>query len=379
MDNEPSSRVRAREGDTGQNERSEIASVFGSTKGLGISALAEKALKDPNPITRRLAFGQLLEAMTAENAQEVREQLVAMGAGGSEWRDFNYAWGAIAGQEAFDFASQSGERDLAATMSGWAAANPNEAIAMLENLPEEMAAQKGELAESMIAGLADYDLTLATSMAMQLAADGTGNPDRLIRAVASEALRTGTPSDAAAWASTLTDGPMKGAAMNQVAGAYVRTDPEEAANWVSQYAEEEYAQRAVAEVGEEWGERDPVNALGWLETLPETNGQSNGFRSVLGDWEDSDPVAATEYLAQMTPSPQRDAAVSGFVNGYARQDPDAAIAWAQDISDPTLRQRALTQAGQALYRSDPDAAREWLATSGLPAEAQQEVLTRRRR
>ena len=341
--------------------------------------LAEKALKDPNPITRRLAFGHLLESMTAENALEIREQLVAMGADGSEWRDFNYSWGAIAGQEAFDHAAASEEQDLAATMSGWAAANPNEAIAMLRNLPEAMAGQKAELAESVISGLADHDLALATDMAMQLVAEGTGQPDRLIRAVANEALRTGSPADAAAWATTLADGPMKGAAMNRVAGAYVRTNPEEAANWVSQFANEEYAQRAVAEVGEEWGERDPVNALGWLETLPATNGQSDGFRSVFGDWEDSNPVAASEYLAQMPASPQRDAAVSGFVRGYAREDPTAAIAWAEDISDPAMRQESLTQAGQAYYRRDPEAARAWLETSGLPTEAQQAVMNRGRR
>lgn len=374
----PPSRLRPNQREA-NTAGSELSSIFGSTQGLRADALIEKAFRDPNPITRRLAYAQLLESMTAENALELREQLVGMQVGGSEWRDFNYAWGALAGREALDFAAASEEEDLSAVMSGWASANPTEAIAMLDNLPENMADNKAQIVESVIAGLADHDLTIATDFAVQLAAEGLGDPDRMIRTLAVEALRTGSPAEAAAWATNFSDGALKGAAMNRVAGVYARQNPEEAATWVGQFADQDFAQRAVAEVGEQWGERDPVNALGWLETLPATSGQSDGFRSVFGDWEDTNPVAASEYLAQMPPSPQRDAAVSGFARGYAWQDPQAAIAWAQDISDPALRQQSLTQAGQAYYRRDPEAARAWLETSGLPPEAQQEVLTRRRR
>lgn len=369
-----------RAGQRGQaDDRSELSKLFGNINGADFDALAVQAFKDPNPITRRLAFSKLLESMTAENALELRDKLVDMKVGGSEWRDFHYSWGAIAGQEAFDHAANSEEQDLAATMSGWAAANPTEAVAMLDNLPESMAGQRMELAESVVAGLADHDLSMATALAVRLAAEGKGNGDRMIRAVADEALRSGSPAEAASWAEALGNGPVKAAAMDRVAGAYVRSNPEEAASWIGQYAGEEFAGRAVAEVGEEWGERAPEKALGWLESLPDSRGQADGFSSVLGDWEDTNPVAASEYLARMAPSPQRDAAVAGFARGYAWQDPQAAIAWAQDISDPALRQQSLTQAGQAYYRRDPESARTWLQSSGLPAEAQQQVLNPRRR
>jgi hypothetical protein len=42
-------------------------------------ALAEEAARDPNPITRRLAFTRLLESLTPENALAVRNQLAALG------------------------------------------------------------------------------------------------------------------------------------------------------------------------------------------------------------------------------------------------------------------------------------------------------------
>jgi len=360
-------------------DRSELSKLFGIINIGDHDTLAEQAFKHPNPITRRLAFSKLLESMTAENALELRDKLVGMKVGGSEWRDFHYSWGAIAGQAAFDHAANSEEQDLAATMSGWAAANPSEAVAMLDNLPESMAGQRMELAESVVAGLADHDLSMATDLAVRLAAEGKGNGDRMIRAVADEALRSGSPAEAASWAEALGNGPLKAAAMDRVAGAYVRNNPEKAASWIGRYAGEEFAGRAVARVGEEWGEREPEKALGWLESLPDGRGQADGFSSVLGDWEDTNPVAASEYLARMAPSAQRDAAVAGFARGYAWQDPQAAVAWAQDISDPALRQQSLTQAGQAYYRRDPESARAWLQSSGLPAEARQQVLNPQRR
>ena len=369
-----------REGDDAAG-RGLINDLFGSyTAGaVGLDTLAEQAFRDPNPITRRLAFGQLLASMTPENAGQLREMLLTHGAEGAEWRDFNYSWGAIAGQEAFEFAAASKENDMAATMSGWAAANPTEAMAMLENLPENMAGSRTEIAEGLVSGLAARDLASATDLALRLGEDGTGQADRLIRAVAIEALRGGGPSEAALWAEGLPDGAAKGSAMNRIAGSFVREDPVAAAGWVERFAGEEYAARAVAEVGEEWGERDPTSAVGWLETLPSGKGQSDGFSSVLGDWEDRDPVAASEYLAQMPPSPQRDAAVSGFAQGYAWQDPQAAIAWAEDISDPSLREQSLTQAGQAYYRRDPENAKVWLESSGLSDESRNQVLNPQRR
>jgi hypothetical protein len=75
----------------------------------------------------------------------------------------------------------------------------------------------------------------------------------------------------------------------------------------------------------------------------------------------------------MPQSPKRDSAISGFAMGYAWQNPELAIAWAQDIQDPSLRQTSLTRAGQAFFRRDPENARAWLETSGLPADAQQQI------
>lgn len=357
-----------------------IAALFGSVTaaGAGVQALAEQALRDPNPITRRLAFSRLLEALTPENAGEIREQLVALGANGAEWNDFHYSWGALAGIEAFDHAAASDEEDLAATLTGWAAARPAEALALLDNLPEHLQGQRDKLAESIVAGLADTDRSMATELVLRLAAEGNGRAANLIEIVAGETLRAEGPEAAARWSSALPDGPLKASAMNRVADQYARKNPQEAALWVQTFAAQDYAAGAVARVSGQWVARDPEAAVGWLETLPGGNGQNAGFSTAFGDWEDRDPVAAGQYLMAMQRSPQRDAAISGFSSGYAWQNPQVAIEWANDISDPALRQQTLTRAGQAYFRRDPESARAWLESSNLPPEAQQQVLNPRR-
>lgn len=376
-----SSPTDARDSERG-NKKSAIREMFAlqSASSADLKALARQASRDPNPIARRLAFSQLLEAMTPENAVEIRKNLLASGADGDEWRDFNFSWGALAGREAFDFAAESEERDLDAVMSGWASASPAEAITLLENLPESMKGNRDSFAESIVSGIAGTERDLATDLVFRLAGDKGGEQSqKLISIVAREALRGGDVQGAASWSDSLPNGDLKGAAMRQIADEFVKADPQSAAAWAERYADQDFAARAIEEVGEEWAEREPVAAVTWLQELPEGKGQAAGLSSAFGDWEDRDPSAAAEHLYSMPESPQRDAAISGFARGYAWQDPLTAIAWALDIGDPNLRNESITRAGQAFYRRDPEGAREWLESSALQPEIKEAVLNSRRR
>lgn len=389
------SRLSSRAGDTGADrlssrrekrsgdkaESSALGRLFGNLASAdgNFDALFAQALRDPNPITRRLAFSKLLEAMTPENAASMRQQLVALGAEPDQWRDFHYAWGALDGKAAFESAANSQEQDLGITMSGWAAANPADALAMLDNLPEALQGQRDQLTASVVAGLADNNRAMATDLVLKLGQEGNERAGNLMEIVASETLRAEGPEAASRWSESLPDGPLKATAMGRVADAYARKDPEAAARWAQNLAGESYAARAIEQIGGRWAQSNPVAAVGWLESLPAGNGQTAGLRNAFSDWEDRDPVAAVEYLGSMPQSPQRDSSISGFATGYAWQNPQVAIAWAQEIRDPALRESSLTRAGQAFYQRDPNGAVAWLESSGLSAEARQQVMQPRRR
>lgn len=349
---------------------------------VGLKALTEQAITDPSPITRHLAFARLLENMTAGNALEIREQMVALDPDDETWTRFNYAFGALSGGEAFEFARTSDEPDLNSVLMGWAAADPQGALAALDSLPPELAGQRAALERNLVAGIADKDLGLATRTALRFSsAEGAEGrqTNRLMRTVANEALRTGGVETASQWASALPDGAAKGAAMRRVSEDYVREDPAAAAAWAESHADQEYAASAIGEIGDEWAEADPDAAVAWLETLPAGSAQNRGFSEAFGEWEDNNPEAASAYLNGMPESPQRDAAIAGFARGYAWQDPQSSIAWAQAIRDPAIRERALIQVGYAYHRRDPGNARAWLQESGLTPEQQQRAMVGRRR
>lgn len=341
-------------------------------------ALAKLAFTDPNPIVRRMAFAKLLDSVTAENAPQIREQLTALGARGQEIRDFNYTWGALGGEEAFNTAALGNKRDLESLMSGWAAVDPDGAIAMLANLPEDLTEEKERLEGGLVAGLADRDQKQAAAYVQAMADAGNENAARFMGIVVGEVMRESGYEQASVWVEGLADGPLKGRAMDRVAGRYVRENPIAASVWIEQFAGEEYAAEAVREVGSEWAERDPDSAVSWLDRLPEGDGQKAALNSAFDDWEDKDPVAAGTYLVNMPSSPKRDSAISGFAVGLAAQEPETAIAWANEISDPQLRERSLTRSGQIFFSRNPEAAKAWLATSGLPANLQAEIQKPRR-
>ncbi len=346
-----------------------------------LTTLVQDAVKTGSPLVRRAAFGRLLASLTADNATDIRRLLLENGvqSRSEQWRDFHYAWGTINGEAAVKSAIASKEYDLAYSMSGWASASPTEARRFLETLPEDVKTDRALLKRSLVSGMADSDTGLATNYVFELASQGDKSAGDLLGIVTSEVLRNEGLDQAVFWSEGLPDGPMKGAAMDRVAHSWVNRDPAAAAAWAEQFAGQDYAHRVIEEVGDEWAERDPVSAVAWLESLPKGEGQQTGLRSAFGEWARRDPAAAGERLVGMPRSEERDYAINGYAHSLAYRDPNAAIDWANSIADDGLRSSALTRAGQELFRRDAEAARTWVATSGLSAEAQQQVLNPPRR
>ena len=163
-----------------------------------IEEFAREAFSDPNPVRRRLAFTRLLESLTLDNAKSIREHLKNGRAGRDEWRDFHYAWGAIAGFEALENGMNTPETDMAHTLTGWASGAPAEAIAWF-NSPENEKYRRTDFKQSLVGGLADSDLGLATNFVYELAQGGDKQASELLGIVASEYIRSQGPGASALW------------------------------------------------------------------------------------------------------------------------------------------------------------------------------------
>ena len=63
-------------------------------------ALGEEMRAAKGPIARRLIFAEILEQLTPENAELLRQYIAHLPPSSSEYRDFHYAWGSMAGKDA---------------------------------------------------------------------------------------------------------------------------------------------------------------------------------------------------------------------------------------------------------------------------------------
>lgn len=297
------------------------------------------------PLERREVFSQILKSLTPENAKLMREQVLHLDHDSSEFREFHYAWGAIAGEEAVLNGAETRERDMASTLAGWAAKSPEDALAYFRSLDKD--AQNGSgLKWGAVYGLVDADPNLAVKFAMDQKEAGDKEAGRLMDLVTRQVLRSGDPADAANWASTLPAGEMQDTAISRVA--------------------------------REYADEDPVATLDWANTLPEGKGKNRAVRESFSEWAQENPEAAATRLGSMNESPERDSAAYGYATRVAWENPQVGIEWANTITDEGTRNNALMETGRAFFRKDPEAAKQWLSNSGLNAEQQKRVTSRSR-
>ena len=323
-------------GETGSAELSE-----NEIRQIGIELKAAKT-----PLERRELFNQILANLTPENAKLMREQIIHLDSNSSEFRDFHYQWGAIAGKEAVLNGAETPERDMATTLAGWTASDPDAALAYFNSLEPD--AQNGSgMKWGAVYGLIDADPNLAVRFAMDRQEAGDREASRLMDLVTRQVIKSGNPAEAANWATALPSGEMQDAAIRRVA--------------------------------EEYAEDDPVAALDWANTLPQGNGKNRAMRESFSEWARANPQAAADRLGSMSASPERDSATYGYATRVAWENPAAAVEWANTISDEGTRANALVETGRAYFRKDPEAAKQWLSNSGLNEAQQKRVTSRDRR
>lgn len=348
-----------------------------------IEAIGGRFKTELDPIKRRFAFAELLDGLTLENAAKIREQIAHLPSNSPEFIEFHYAWGKIGGSPAVIAGAETDKQDMAATLAGWASADPSAAIAWYSSLDKDREASgnglnQGNLVEGMVHGLANRDPSEATRFVMGLAESGDKNAVRLLDIVTGKVMQSQGAERAADWAAALPDGDLRASAMGRVANDFARQDPEAAAAWAAPLAGQAGGDRVLGAVSREWARRDGAAAVGWLATVDASESSPGAYYGAFEGWASQDPHAASEYLIAMPESKGKDHAIGGLVSRARWEDPEGAIAWAGQISDPKTRESWTIGAAQAYYRRDPNAAREWLASSGLSEDAQKKVTGGRR-
>ena len=240
---------------------------------IGIDLKATKT-----PLERRELFSQILANLTSENAKLMREQIVHLDSNSSEFRDFHYQWGAIAGEEAVVNGAETPERDMATTLAGWAASNPDAALTYFNSLEPD--AQNGSgMKWGAVYGLIAADPNLAVRFTMDRQQAGDKEASRLMDLVTREVIKSGNPAEAANWATALPSGEMQDAAIRRVA--------------------------------EDYAEDDAVASLDCANTLPEGNGKNRALLDSFAERPRGNAQAAADRPCPKNASTERDSATYG--------------------------------------------------------------------
>ena len=341
-----------------------------------ILTLGKSFKANSNPIERRLAFSRLLEGLTSENGLLIRAQIEHLSENSSEFREFHYAWGALAGEAAVLHGKDTAKQDMASTFAGWASADPTAAMTWYEGARKLEDLDHNSLKWGALFGLAHANPGTALEFVLRRGGQDKNTLKRMTNVVTSEVLRGSPPAEAAAWVEAIADDRLRAFSREHLAGKFVKNDPEFAAEWAAGLNEQPGGERVVAQVSRDWANRDPQATIQWLESLPTSEGRTEGFGSAFRSWASRDPEAAGNYLNDMPRSPERDSALGGFASRIMHEDPVTAISWAEAIADPGQREEALIKTGRHYFRHQNQAAAEWLTGSGLSEEAQQRIRSR---
>ena len=342
-----------------------------------VDELGQRFRESTDPEQRRLAFNDLMDTLTVDNARAIRAQIAHLSPESHEYSMFHYKWGEIGGSEAVMHGAQTKKPDMGITLAGWASANPDAAMDWFESLPKydrKNYANQAYMMRGLVHGLADSDPQRAVDFVYNLKKAGNRQTGRMMSVVASRKIHAEGVENTAAWTDSLPPGEMRDAARARVVWDLGKEDLGTAATWVEGFSHEKDAGLAVEAMAKVWASQDILGSVTWLESLEASGAKRKGLSAAYGYWGALEPESAGEYLNQLPVSPDRDFAINGFISGMVHKDPETAVIWAEEISNKGLREAAMVRAGHNFFRQSREAASDWLKGTALPEKAVQQLI-----
>jgi hypothetical protein len=309
------------------------------------------ALSDLDPLRRNSRVAELLINLNASNVVEV---LAAFENGprndetNRHFRDFMYAWGRLAGEEAIAYAfdSESSRRDSQAgtsAVSGWANRDPEGAREYVAGVEDEGAREwmhfsvMREMLQSDLDGAITYSEQNKSGRARGL------QTHQLASVIFEERGLSGMKE----WINGIdhTSEDMlsyKGYATGIVLDRMVGADPEAALQFITDNVAQPFITSSALE-GAARRAAGPINEeLDWLTQLPaELSGQRHAIGERFEDYIREDFDAAGQWLASRSLGPSYDEAIQDYAVSAARRDRAAALAWAGRITDDKIRENTM--------------------------------------
>ena len=264
-------------GDADAPRRAATPRQYGETRSAA-AMTAERirtAFHNSDPVSRQIAFAQLLGEADAETIRDIRAMFLEFDRSGlrydNEWRMLWHHWGTLDPQAALvqlnaEIANGGdyGPGPHALIFSAWASRDPDAAAAAIHRIEDPTTFEAAYL--GAVRGL---PLEEATFFAQRSTFDDREIASRVAENLADRKLReSNSVADLKSWYGGL-DASFREAALDHVYWRVRTADFADAAEWVRQQAEAgEPTQRIAAEMTDEFLRRNDFSGLSWYLDLP---------------------------------------------------------------------------------------------------------------
>lgn len=285
-------------------------------------------LRDPNSRRQLRNFLVLLDGLTPENAQTMREVFASWPEKGRGFPRqcqnlFFQRWGELAGEEAFrattnPIPGETGDYvNMQAAMYGWAQNNLAGALSFAEGLPDqsrEREAANWALTETLVL----TDLERAAEFVLKLS-EPEGGQDWYFAMLAESAEERQRSDLFAEWFEHAPDGPRKGRLALKTLDVLRAKSTDEAVEFLTDVGDAQWRNWDMYwPTAADYAKRDPKAALEWVFSLPQFPNEPAppGLAAVLEQWHSQQPDAAKTWLLQNTDQPWWPRAARGIMDNF---------------------------------------------------------------
>jgi hypothetical protein len=167
---------------------------------------------------------------------------------------------------------------------------------------------------------------------------------------------------AAAWTEQLLDGPVRRAALEQVAIAWANADLPAATAWIQAMPVGDGEQAAALSLGYEAARSEPATALEVASVLPPGPQRDDLFVHAVSQWAAGDSAAAADWAAKVPDANLRQRLLAAVAIASAEKDGAIAATFAvQSLGAGDEQDRAVVSIVQRWAQNSPSAAASWVA------------------
>lgn len=327
-----------------------------------IKSLAAGLKNQLHPVKRKILLDQILEGMTAENAQAIREGLSPMYYPDPRFIAFYRHWGQLAGSDVINL---FGGKPKQLIFAGWSQSDPMAARDWAEKFETEEHELDSEFHASLVSALGKIDPTEATAYYFDHL--NHGRHEGVLRQLGDHVRDTEGMEGWVAWAENMPNESYRQTYLTRIAREWIEKDFESARKWVETIKGPE-GKWAVLSVAGHWKSQ---KGFEWALTVEEESLRKPAIEGAIRSWLRAERDEAMTFVRNLDPSTDKDLALHASMYQAKFPDFEAGLDWVSQISNPAIRDQALGDWAFYWYPKDPKVADNWIDQSNLSEDAKE--------